>query len=379
MALTGSERTKKHYEKNKEAVLAKKRERYHANKAKKLAKVEPVVETELASESILVEPELISKSVLVEIPIELATDELANDSEFIPGIEELPVINIIENMINSLEGETDGNRIFRIKNFKTLTTIFNPLTYKDFLKQLRKPVNTIKQIKSFEYKPSKKYATNTLIALYKAILYFFDKFGLILKNKEKYEDQIQMADALAIVELKQKNVATIPTFQEYIQAVLNEYGLNSREYLIAKIYQEAKCRNDLQLIIVNDKSVLDELANYLVLGETTNIVINNYKTMDKYGKIDIVLSDELTKLINNYIENNQLQLGENLFNTINISMIVTRMNQRLGFTGHGSINLLRKMLASDASSLPIEGQLKLAKEMCHSLKVTNSNYVVVNK
>ena len=367
MALTGSERTKKHYDANKEAVLAKKRERYHA---KKLAKVEP----ELTTESVLVEIpiELPSESVLVELP----TEELPNDSELIPLVEDLPVINIIENMINSLDGETDGNKNFRIKNFASLVKIFNPVSYKKFLTQLRKPINTIKQIKSFQYKPNKVYATNTLIALYKAILYFFDKFNLELKNKEKYEDQIQMADAVAVVELKQKNNSTIPTFEEYIKAVLNEYGLNSREYLIAKIYQEAKCRNDLQLIIVNDKSILDELANYLVLGDTTNIVINNYKTIDKYGKIDIVLSDELTNLLHKFIENNQLQLGDNLFNTINISMIVTRMNQRLGFTGHGSINLLRKMLASDASGLPIEDQLKLAKEMRHSLKVTNSNYVV---
>ena len=368
MALTNSERQKKHYDANKEAVLAKKRERYHANKAKKLASV---VEPELANDSTF---ELPSESTF-ELANE-STFELANESEFIPLVEELPVINIIENMINSLEGETDGNKNFRIKNFASLVKIFKPVSYKQFLKQLRKPVNTIKQIKSFEYAPNKTYATNTLIALYKAILYFFNKFDIPLKNKEKYEDAIQMADAVAVVELKKKNTNSIPTFEEYLQAVLNEYGLNSREYLIAKIYQEAKCRNDLQLIIVNNASILDELSNYLVLDDTTKIVIQNYKTMDKYGKIDVVLSDELTQLLHKFIENNQLQLGDNLFNTINISMIVTRMNQRLGFTGHGSINLLRKMLASDASVLPMEDQLKLAKEMRHSLKVTNSNYVV---
>ena len=370
VALTNSERQKKHYDANKEAVLAKKRERYHA---KKLAKVEP----ELTTESVLVEIPIELPSESIFIPIELPTEELPNDSELIPlPIEELSVLEIITNKINSLPDETDGNKLFRCKNFKTLTTIFTPLTYKSFIKQLRKPINSIKQIKSFQYKPGKTYATNTLIALYKAILYFFDKFNLELKNKEKYEDAIQINDAVAVVELKKKNTNSIPTFEEYIKAVLNEYGLNSREYLIAKIYQEAKCRNDLQLIIVNDKSILDELANYLVLGETTNIVINNYKTIDKYGKIDIVLSDELTHLLHKFIENNQLQLGDNLFNTINISMIVTRMNQRLGFTGHGSINLLRRMLASDASSLPMVQQLKIAKEMCHSLQVHNSNYVV---
>ena len=372
VALTNSERQKKHYDANKEALLEKKRQRYHANKAKKLTPVKPV-------EPVVVEQELPSKSLLVEIPDELPTDELPNDSKLINlPIEELPVINIIENMINSLPDETDGNKLFRIKNFVSLVKIFNPTSYKKFLKQLRKPVNSIKQIKSFEYKPNQKYATNTLIALYKAILYFFNKFNLKLKLKEKYEDQIQMADAIALLELKKNNVASIPTFQQYLQAVLNEYGLHSREYLITKLYQEAKCRDDFQLIIVNDKSILDELANYLVLGKTTNIVLNNYKTFDKYGKIDVVLSDNLTHLLYKFIENNQLQLGDNLFNTSHISMIVSRMNNKLGFKGHGAINLFRKMLASDASNLPLEDQLKLAKDMCHSFKVTNSNYVIKN-
>ena len=377
---SGAERTKRHYDANRDAILAKRRERYQS---KKLAKVE----------SGIIHGEFPVETELIEIPFvepiyepNLANGELPDETELIseplvvPIEEELTnVLDIITNMINSLPDETDGTKSFRIKNMKSIITILKPTTYKEFLKQLRtRPNNTIKQIKSFQYKPNKNYATNTLMALFKTILYFFNKFNLKIKqtNKEKYEDQVQLADAVSLIELKEKNISTIPSFEEYLAKVILIYGMGSREYLIAKLYEQVKCRDDLYLIVTDESVNLDKLTNYLVVGEIYKIVLNQYKTIDKYGVVDCELNTELTNLIEHYMENHNIEIGNNLFNTNSLSKVVSRMNNKMGFVGHGSINLFRKMLATDASSLPIEKQLKVAKEMCHSLKVTNSNYVI---
>ena len=164
MVMTGAERTKKNYDANREAILAKRRQRYQANKAKKLAIVEPIVEP-------IYEP-------IVEPIYEpnLANGELPPDeSELfeIPLVEEeveLSVLEKVTNMINELPDETAGNKKFRIKNFASLIRILNPPNYKEFIKALKcRPNQTIKLIKKFQHRPNKTYASNTLISLYKAI------------------------------------------------------------------------------------------------------------------------------------------------------------------------------------------------------------------
>ena len=374
---SNSERVAKHYQANKEAILAKKRERYRAKKLVQLAS-ELIIETdseiielekELPSDSVL---ELANESELVEIP-------LVEPVEPLELIEPTNVLKIITKNINSLELESDGNKKIRISNFKTLINILNPTNYQEFIKALKcRPNQTIKLIKSFQYRPNKTYASNTLITLYKAVLFYFEKFNIKVKqtNKSKWEDAIQIYDAIAFVELQKKNKSVIPSFDEYSQRVLNKFGIYSREYIIVKIYQQVKCRDDLNLIVADSSTPLDKLTNYLLVGEIYRVVLNDYKTIDRYGVIDVELDTELTNLLSHYMENNAIKIGDNLFNTNNISKIVSRINQNLGILGWGAINLIRKMIASDASMLPIEHQVKVAREMGHSLKVTNSNYVV---
>lgn len=378
---SGSERVAKHYQANRDKILAKKREQYRAKKLVQLAS-QLIVDAE--SEIVALEKELPCDSML-ELPntSELIYIELIEVEPVEPIEEELidptNVLEIITKNINSLEGESDGNKKIRISNMKSIINILKPVNYKEFIKALKsRPNQTIKLIKSYQYKPNKNYAPNTLIALYKSVLFYFEKFKIKVTptSKSKYEDAIQIYDAIAIVQLKEKNKSVIPTFDEYLQEVLNEYGIYSREHIIVKIYQQVKCRDDLNLIVANDYTTLDKLTNYLVVGEIFRVVLNDYKTIDKYGFIDVELDTELTNLLSHYMENHNIQVGDNLFNSNNISKIISRINQKLGYVGNGAINLIRKMLASTASSLPIEEQLKLAKEMSHSLKVHNSNYIV---
>jgi len=374
MVMTGAQRVKKHYDANRESTLAKRRDRYHA---KKLAKVE----SELPNTSELIpleESELPNTSEL--IPIELIEVEFVEPVEPIEEdlIDPTNVLEIVTKNINSLD-ETDGTKKIRISNMKSIITILNPVNYKEFIKALKcRPNQTIKLIKSYQYTPNKTYAPNTLISLYKTVLFYFDKFNMNVKptNKEKYKDAIELYDAISVVELKEKNQTTIPTFDKYLQRVLNEYGIYSREHIIVKMFQQVKCRDDLKLIVANVSSQLDKNINYLVVEEIFKVVLHDYKTIDRYGVVNVELDIELTNLLSHYIKTHNIQVGDCLFNSNNISKIISLVNQKLGYVGHGAINLIRKMLSTDATTLPLEEQLKVSKQLCHSLKTTNLNYVI---
>ena len=394
MPKTNAENVKAHYDRNKEEVLKKKRDRYHANKLKKLqleAKL-PLVEAKLPLVEAklplgpLVEPELEleNKSELIEVEAKLFLVEpeleLENKSELL--LVPIDTLTYVSQMINSLELESNGNKKFRIQNFKAIIYILKPIDYTDLIFQLTKqPKKVIHLLKGFELKPNITYSINTLITFYKAILFFLDKFSINIKpeKKVKYEDAIQIGDVVSAQELQVKNnSASIPTFEEYLNKVIDKFGIASREYLIAKMYHEVSCRNDLQLILRSDPINLKKDKNYLICNDFPNaiVIINDYKTVDKYGKFNTELSTDLTTLIKSYILTNQIENGNLFFNAKNISMIVSRINKSLGYEGWGAINLFRKIIASDAKDLPLKDQLKVSKKLKHSLKIHNSNYII---
>jgi len=364
MVLTNSEKVKRNYDKDRLNILARKRAAYAA---KKLKVEQPLESTSELIELLQPEPELENKTELINIP-----------EIFVPLAQ-------ITYMINGLENESPGNKKFRINNFKTIINILSPTDYNDLIFKLTKqPNKVLKLIKNFEYKPRHTYSVNTQISLYKAILFFLEKFEINIKpeKKTKYEDAIQIGDVLSAQELQVKNnTVSIPTFEEYLNKIINKFGLASREYLISKIYHEVSCRDNLQLILLSDPVKLNREKNYIICNEFPNstVIINDYKTVDRYGKFNTELSEELTKLIKEYIINHQIQNGELFFNAKNISMIVSRMNKSLGYEGFGAINLFRKMLSSDAKDLSLKEQLKVSKKLKHSLKIHNSNYIVREK
>jgi len=366
MVFTNAEKTKRNYEKDKSNILARKRAAYAK---KKLEKNLPIVE----------EPPLESTSHLIEIQPET---ELKFESVFIP-IEPITIDTFtqVSQMINALD-ISDGLKKFRINNFKTIINILKPVDYTDLIFKLTKqPKKVIHKFKDFEYQPWKKYSINSLITFYKSILFFVDKFDIQIKpdKKIKYEDQIQIGDVVSSEELEVKNNnISIPTFSEYLNNVIEHFGLNSREYLISKMYEELKCRDDLQLILVRDYIKANPDKNYIIVNEfdQANVIINNYKTADRYGPINCQISSELTTLIKSFILTHKIDNDDLFFNAKNMSTIVSRMNKKLGYNKFGAINLFRKMIASDSKDLPLKEQLKVAKQMTHSLKVHNSNYII---
>jgi hypothetical protein len=363
MVLTVNERVKRNYDANRSKILERKRAAYAAKKLKNV-----VVE-------VVDEPELQSVTEFVEV----IDEPLPSTSKLIPV--KIDPLERIAELISGLD-ISDGNKKFRINNFKTIIKILKPIDYNDLINQfVKRPNHVIKLFKKFEYLPEKKYSENTLIAYYKAILFFLDKFEIPIKpeKKMKYLDQLEINGVIIDKELEIKNNTNkLPSFDEYVEKVIENFGINSREYLIAKMYSEIKCRDNLQLILVRDQIKLSKENNYIVVNEFSNavVIINNYKTMDKYGVYNTILSEALTTLIKSYIITHQIENDQLFFNAKNISMIICRMNKKLGYEGNGSINLFRKMIATDAKDLPLKEQLKISKQMRHNLKTHTKNYII---
>ena len=370
MVLTNAEKVKRNYDKDRENILAKKRAAYAAKKLKNIVVEEPPLES--TSELIEIQP---AKGTSEEPELESKTELVKIHYIFVPLAQ-------ITHMINGLENESPGNKKFRINNFKTIINILKPTDYNELLFKLTKqPNKVLKSIKNFEYKPRHTYSVNTQISLFKAILFFLDKFNINIKpdKKTKYEDAIQIGDVISTQELQVKNNSvSIPSFEEYLQKCVEHFGEKSREYLIAKIYHEVSCRNDLNLVLLSDAVRLNREKNYIIVNEfpKATIIINDYKTVDRYGKFNQELSEDLTKLIKEYILTHHIENGDIFFNMNNISMVVSRMNKTLGYEGFGAINLFRKMISSDAKDLSLKEQLKVSKKLKHSLKVHNSNYII---
>ena len=102
---------------------------------------------------------------------------------------------------------------------------------------------------------------------------------------------------------KKKNKVNID-IDEYVQKVLDAYGEESKEALIIKLYELHPFRDDLVLQII-PKQVKQVDKNYIIAPENKThnltLVLNTYKTDEKYGQELIPIPKELSKELRKYI------------------------------------------------------------------------------
>ena len=304
---------------------------------------------------------------------------------------QISALDKIAILINNIPNETKGNITFRINNFKTIIKILNTPSYKAFITKITsKPKLVIESIKEAEFR-GKKYSTRSILAYFNSILFLLDKYPdiKITKDKKKlYKDQSNVMSFIADEEGDEKKkkleeTGGLPSYDEYLNKVIETFGEDGREYLISKLYKEIKARDDLILKVVKTRDEVVDDDNYLIInkGHQAEVVINSYKTIKKYGEFEVKLSNSLTSLIRKYLKNNKISYNDYLFNTKGLSVIVGRMNKALGVTGYGATNVFRKMLQtdSDKSGASPEERLQLANELKHSMATAKKSYVIKKK
>ena len=195
-------------------------------------------------------------------------------------------------------------------------------------------------------------------------------FPVSAKIKQKYIQQFEIFKINSNDETVQKQeTAQIPSFSDYLQNIKNEYGLESKIYVLSKLYEEVTLRDDFMLIIKPTiKDADDDDFNYIVIPKKENLtlIVNQYKTSDKYGQIKVKLSLPLSKIIRKYVEREKLNYDEFLFGDKPLSSFVSKMNKKIGIIG--GISLFRQMSVSDLLKTKPTAQQrqKLADTMKHA-------------
>ena len=305
---------------------------------------------------------------------------------------EMSAFEKVTSLIKNVPNETVGNIKFKVDSFKTIIKILKTPLYKAFIKKITtSPKLVIKALKEAEYKPGVKYAIRSVLAYFNCILYLLDQYPdikITKENKRLYKDQSDILKYVADEqsdEKKQKlaESGALPSYDEYLNKVIETYGDEGREYLITELYKEIKARDDLVMKIVKTKAEAVDDDNYLIITEKPNaeVVINSFKTKQKYGDFEVKLTPELTSLIRDYIKKKKIKYNEYLFNTKSLSVVVGRMNKKLNIVGFGATNLFRKMLETDLenSGPTPEQRLKLANELKHSMATAKKSYIIKKK
>ena len=266
-------------------------------------------------------------------------------------------------------------------------TITNPNTLKKYTNDIKR-VFKLSGINEFtgsleeffvikESINNSKYSISTIKGSYQSILVFITNSKMIVDTKvvAKYDKEhkiycIKYEDL--ITKRKEDKEEMVIPFTEYLQKIHDYFGIDSKEYLIASLYNEVTGRDDFGGLVIRRVTPYDNgTDNFICIDrkkESCFIVLNTYKTSKLYGKIVRVLSPELCSLIVNYIE--RYRLADYLFPEeieSGLSKYVTEMNKKIGIDS--GINGIRHMRVSEflkRTDLTPEIRLDFSAGMMHS-------------
>jgi hypothetical protein len=239
--------------------------------------------------------------------------------------------------------------------------------YDDFKHCVKDPAIIIEKINTYESAKGGLYSVGTKAKFYATILIVAKMINFEISPD--YETQFELCK-ISEKEGNAERMKTevIPTFEEYLIKCKKTFGKFSREYLIAKFYSEFTVRDDFALIMDEPD---DGIRNFLV-GDT--IIINQYKTREKYGISKHKLSKRLYKQTKLYIETNKIT--GYLFGAKNLTDFVSKMNKQMSYDG--GVTLFRHIRITDHKNDSDEDKVKLATIMAHSYEL-HSKYERQNK
>jgi len=271
--------------------------------------------------------------------------------------------------LNSL----DINQNTKLKYLQDLKRLMNLTDCNDNIIKCFRDYNNMIEVINTSKKPNDEpYSINTKKSLFQMVLYVIDKLHLPITKtiKNQYIKQFDISKIASSDENveKQENT-TIISFNDYLQKVKDEFGSDSKEFVLSSLYREITLRDDYILKIVSaTKNAQDEEENYIIVPKKDNLtlIINNYKTSDKYGQIKAKLSITLSKLIRKFISVEKLKYDDYLFGNKNLTTFITKMNKKIDIPG--GINNYRKMSVSDLlrKNPSPEERAELSLKMRHS-------------
>ena len=220
-----------------------------------------------------------------------------------------------------------------------------------------------------------KYSLSTKKGTIQSILVFLDKSGMVMdkKVKARYSLLYDVAKVKTDDEHADKVKDTnndVMLYSDYIQLVRDKFGEDSKEYLITMMYNEVPVRDNFGSIKLIENLDEDDNVNNFLQKDGEFIILNDYKTKNKYQKQIYTLSAELAQLLTDYIDRHELN---NLLFPENtkkgLSQYVIGYNKKLNLKI--GVNVLRKMKITEFlndKTLTAEQRIDFSRKMCHTEK-----------
>lgn len=296
--------------------------------------------------------------------------------------------NAIINRIESLPMNPNTKR----KKISSIKVIFNSYPNNNLMEALnnfeimKTRLENAYQIKN----PELKYSPETIKVIAQSILWVVKNIPIPMNPEvfTKYENLVNVLKCKAM-EYKDSHKndtenAVLP-YAIYLDKIKCKFGINSVQYLIARIYNEITCRDDIASVIIISKKTdaIDKNTNYLVmpLRGVGYIILQHYKTAVLYKKNTFPLSEDLTDLLRKYILKHKLtdKLFPSKFAN-GLTKTISQMNKKIDIAG--GINIIRRMKITDflqTTNLTIEDKVMFAKSCLHSPSSQNYyNYIQSN-
>ena len=284
---------------------------------------------------------------------------------------------IIALLKNDENIKSKNTRITYVSSIKRLFTMTGCADLKNCLNSYKKMLNSIEK---------SEYSINSIKQTIQSLLFVSDKYNILhnIFSKKKADDLKKFFKSAfekfkdkSISELEQKqSTIAYPSFNEYLNKVKNKYEETSKEYLLSYLYSQFTVRDDFKNMMIIDKISDDNGEdNFLLINRNKMMfIINNFKTKNKYQKLQYTAVGKLKKMLLEFTKNKKI--GDLLFGKSSLSPFVSKLNKSLGYDTkqYGAINIYRHMRVSDLykgdkQNLSFEEREALSNEMGHSLTV----------
>jgi len=339
--------------------IKKIKEDVHALSQAGLKEIEEELEEELKKEPVI-NGKINKKTGKISIPID--------QEDAIDNIETLDV--------------SRGTKTKYINDLKTLLNITGCDDLRQCLKQSKKIISEIENAKQ-KRDPTLSYGINTKKSLYQTILFLITNLKIDLKEStiERYKSKFEEYKILSrdkTAENKVSNDESVMDYKEYVKKILQKFGVKSKQYLVARLYDELTCRDNYgNLEIVENMKDVKPNKNYIVVPrKRITLVLQEFKTDTAYPAVHHKVSDSLDTLIRSYLSENELSYGDTLLGKSLLSSFVGEMNRAIGIE-NGSINYIRHSKITtelSSSKLSPAERIELAKKSQHSV-ITQLSYV----
>ena len=272
------------------------------------------------------------------------------------------VFDLLQNLRYDNVIKTDGT----LKKYEEDTKRLMKLTKCDNLVDCLKDPKEISKVID-----DSSYAINTKKSLYQTIVFIIDNLKLpySVATFNDYKKHFEIYKGKSTTEGIEKTYESLITFPEYLKLVKEKWGENSKMYLLGRLYDQVTMRDDFQLMIVSKSADVTDDKNYLVVPKTgqLKVVMNVFKTSNKYKIEPIKLDESLSKLLREFMKKNNLKQGDYLFGNKKLTSYISNNNQLIGVKG--GTNTYRHMKTTEILSDPDlteEQRIELSLKMAHS-------------